>query len=215
MRYGCFGPLMLAGIVVALLLATLLVNAASFSFQRLGLTPAEALGLLTASLAGSLINIPIYRRRVVTPGEKWQAFPWLYYRPPALRQQVVAVNAGGALIPLGLAIYLFERSPIVPVVAVTLLVTAASKLLSRVVPGAGVTLPPFIPPLIAAGFALLLARGHAAAVAYIAGVLGTIIGADLLNLPAVLNMPASVLSIGGAGVFDGIFLVGIIAVLIA
>jgi uncharacterized membrane protein len=62
---------------------------------------------------------------------------------------------------------------------------------------------------------MLLASGSAAPVAYIGGTLGTLIGADLLNLPAVRRMPALMLSIGGAGVFDGVFLVGIIAVLVA
>jgi len=53
------------------------------------------------------------------------------------------------------------------------------------------------------------------AVAYISGVLGVFIGADLLNLKQLSKVGRGVMSIGGAGVFDGIYLVGIIAVLIA
>jgi uncharacterized membrane protein len=41
--------------------------------------------------------------------------------------------------------------------------------------------------------------------------MGTLIGADLLNLGKVINAGATYLSIGGAGLFDGIFLTGIIA----
>lgn len=42
-----------------------------------------------------------------------------------------------------------------------------------------------------------------------------LIGADLLNLGAVRGLGAPVASIGGAGTFDGIFVTGILAVLLA
>jgi uncharacterized membrane protein len=45
--------------------------------------------------------------------------------------------------------------------------------------------------------------------------LGTLIGADLLNLGIVSQLEAPMLSIGGAGTFDGVFLTGILAVLLA
>jgi uncharacterized membrane protein len=52
---------------------------------------------------------------------------------------------------------------------------------------------------------------------YLSGVMGTLIGADLLNIlnPDVLNMFSGVISIGGAGLFDGIFLTGVLASLMA
>jgi uncharacterized membrane protein len=62
---------------------------------------------------------------------------------------------------------------------------------------------------------VLIARENAAALAYVSGSLGTLIGADLLNLDAVPGLGAPVASIGGAGTFDGIFLTGIMAVLLA
>jgi uncharacterized membrane protein len=52
-------------------------------------------------------------------------------------------------------------------------------------------------------------------VAYISGTFGVLIGADLLNLKNLTALKAPVVSIGGAGTFDGIFLTGIIAVLLA
>ena len=61
----------------------------------------------------------------------------------------------------------------------------------------------------------MLALGTAAPLAYIAGSLGTLIGADLSNLGRVRGLGAPVASIGGAGTFDGIFLTGILAVLLA
>ena len=70
------------------------------------------------------------------------------------------------------------------------------------------------PALITAVVALVLSRENAAPLAYIAGSLGTLIGADLTNLDKVRGLGAPVASIGGA-VFDGIFLTGMLAVLLA
>jgi uncharacterized membrane protein len=73
----------------------------------------------------------------------------------------------------------------------------------------------FVPAVTAAIVALLLSREHTAQLAYIGGSLGTLIGADLLNLGNIRGLGAPDASIGGAGTFDGIFLIGIVAVLIA
>jgi uncharacterized membrane protein len=83
------------------------------------------------------------------------------------------------------------------------------------VPGIGIAIPSLVPPIIAATVALLVARANVAAVAYVSGSLGTLIGADLLNLGKVQGLGAPVVSIGGAGTFDGVFLTGILAVLLA
>jgi uncharacterized membrane protein len=56
---------------------------------------------------------------------------------------------------------------------------------------------------------------HRDAIAFVSGVMGTLIGADLLNLDHIAGLGAPVASIGGAGTFDGIFLTGIVAVLLA
>lgn len=75
-------------------------------------------------------------------------------------------------------------------------------------------MPPLAPPLVAVAGALVFARGHVAAAALIAGVLGSLIGASLPALPAALAMPEGVLSIGGAGVYESILLTGLIALLL-
>ena len=62
---------------------------------------------------------------------------------------------------------------------------------------------------------MILSREDSAPLAYIAGSLGTLIGADLTNLDKVRGLGAPIASIGGAGTFDGIFLTGILAVLLA
>jgi uncharacterized membrane protein len=45
--------------------------------------------------------------------------------------------------------------------------------------------------------------------------MGALVGADLWNLPRIGELGASVVSIGGAGTFDGVFLTGILAGLLA
>jgi uncharacterized membrane protein len=75
--------------------------------------------------------------------------------------------------------------------------------------------PTLIPPLVAAGIAMLLSWRQAAPLAYIAGTLGTLIGADLLNLDKIHGLGAPIASIGGAGTFDAVFMTGILAVLIS
>ena len=67
----------------------------------------------------------------------------------------------------------------------------------------------------AALLALLFAPSEAAPVAYIAGVAGPLIGADLLHLKDIEESATGVASIGGAGTFDGIVLSGIVAAFLA
>jgi uncharacterized membrane protein len=88
-------------------------------------------------------------------------------------------------------------------------------MLAEPAPGLGIALPVFVPPVSTAVVALLLSRRQAVPLAYIGGSLGTLIGADLLNLDKVQGLGAPVVSTGGAGTFDGIFLTGILAVLLA
>jgi len=114
-----------------------------------------------------------------------------------------------------LSIYLFRFVPIWRIIVATGVVTAITYFIAKPVKGIGITLPALIPPIFSAIISFLLFSQNPAPLAYISGVLGTLIGADLLHLKDVTKMGVGVMSIGGAGVFDGIFLVGIIAVLLA
>lgn len=143
-------------------------------------------------------------------------------RPKGLAQlhrpstTVVAVNVGGALIPTALSLYVLARCevPVRALLAMAIVSVVIHKL-ARPIRGVGIGVPTLIPPLLAALAAVVLAPGHSPPVAYVAGTLGTLIGADLLNLNKIRGLGAPVASIGGAGTFDGIFLSGIIAVLLA
>lgn len=72
-----------------------------------------------------------------------------------------------------------------------------------------------IPPVAATAAALIFSSRYAPALAYICGTMGTLLGADILHLPDIRGLGAPVASIGGAGTFDGIFVTGILAVLLA
>ncbi len=209
-------PLVLLFILLLPALAFLFYfNVAALSFTKLGLSPGGAVALFGLSLVGSVINIPLVRQRVIVEERPHFLLPFIFYYPPRVRQQVIAVNVGGAVIPTAFALYLLQRTPLAPAVAATVVVALAAKAMARVMPGLGIALPAFVPPLVAAGAALILAGDFAAPVAYIAGSLGTLIGADLLNLPRIRGLGAHMTSIGGAGVYDGIFLVGVVAAFLA
>jgi len=186
------------------------------ALSRLGLSPARAFFIVFFSLIGSTINIPLVSRQAETFPYHWpEVFPLFSpFRMPQISQQIIAINLGGAVIPLLLCVYLLPRAPFLPTFFATLISTLVCFHLSRIVPGMGVTIPAFIPPLVAVGCAYLFSPGNKIPVAYISGVMGVLIGADLLNLPHLGNYPG-IMSIGGAGVYDGIFLVGIISALLA
>jgi Protein of unknown function (DUF1614) len=76
--------------------------------------------------------------------------------------------------------------------------------------------PTLLPILVGIALALvMLIQLLAWRYAYTRIGLGTLIGADLLNLDKVQGLGAPMASIGGAGTFDGIFLTGVLAALIA
>jgi uncharacterized membrane protein len=211
--------LLLAGVLL-FLVVLIQIQALQYAYAKLGLSSSAALLLLLASLIGGYFNIPLteFPEREVRSGEIIQFFGMRYVVPVVTDwpRTVVAVNIGGALIPTLLSLYLLKKNRIwIPAFIATLVVTVACYVLAQPVPGIGIAIPSLVPPLIAAIVALFVTRTNAAAVAYISGSLGTLIGADLLNLDKVQGLGAPVASIGGAGTFDGIFLTGIIAVLLA
>lgn len=210
---------LLAGIFL-LSIAWIEVRALRLAYMRIGLGSRAALFLLLASLAGSYLNIPVARlpEQQIMSGQEIPFFGMHYVIPVVIEWPgtVVAVNVGGAVIPGLLSFYLLIKNRLwVRGLVATAGVAMVCHLLARPVSGVGIALPVFVPPISTAVVALLLSRRQAAPLAYISGSLGTLIGADLLNLDKVQGLGAPVASIGGAGTFDGIFLTGILAVLLA
>jgi len=205
---GCFVFLLLI-LLLPLLFFLIFFNIISFSFEKLGFSPEATFLIILLILLGSVVNIPLTRRKKVYVRRDY--FFGLFPRKEIVYQGV-AVNLGGALIPLSISFYLLEKVPWQPTLIATILMIAICFSLSRIVPGQGIALPAVVPPVFSALFALILAPNFAAPVAFISGIWGALIGADILNIKKVLKTSPGMLSIGGAGVFDGIFLVGIVSV---
>ncbi len=192
------------------------LNILTAGFGQLGISPEMTLFILFFILIGSSVNIPLTKKKTILSKESY--FFGMFSRP-VMKVHCIAVNVGGAIIPVLLSFYfLFQvynsGFSITRVLIATVLMTIVAKFYARVVPGKGVVLPIFIPPLFSALFAFLLMSEFAAPCAFISGTLGTLIGADLLNLKK-MRKSGGFLSIGGAGVFDGIFLTGIVSALMS
>ncbi len=198
----------------------LMLRALRYAYLNLGVSSSTAMLLLFASLIGSYFNIPIANlpdERVLS-NQVIDFFGMQYAVPVVVHWPgtVIAVNVGGAVIPTLMSIYLLiTRRLWVKGAIATAIVALVLHWLADPVRGVGIAVPIFFPALTTAIVALLLARENAAPLAYIAGSMGTLIGADLTNLDKVRGLGAPIASIGGAGTFDGIFLTGILAVLLA
>lgn len=208
-------------LIALFFVAMLQVHFFEIAFVKLGLTPEAASFLLIATLLGSGINLPIYSLHtkkaghlVMSPDRKPV---WEIFQPLREGKIIIAVNVGGCLIPVGLCLYFISLQVIDPIkiMAGVLAITALSYKFSRLIPGLGVGMPIFLAPLTSALLALVLDPEHAAHLAYISGVFGVLIGADILRLNTIAELDTPVAAIGGAGTFDGIFLTGIIAALLA
>ncbi len=212
--------LLILSVISVFLFVLIEIGILKYAYERIGINRRYIFLLLFLSLLGSYINIPLFRLppEFVQSGKIIDFFGMEYVVPMVKHWPgtVIAVNVGGAVIPVCLSLYLILKNRLLvrSLVAVGI-VTLIVHHLAYPVPGVGIAEPLFIPPLAATITALLLSWRNAPALAYIAGSLGTLIGADLLNLGRIHGLGAPVASIGGAGTFDGIFLTGILAVLIA
>jgi uncharacterized membrane protein len=208
-------------IVVLILFALIQIQALRFVYASLGISARAALFLLLVTLLGSYVNIPItelpaHRVLVDEPAVSIFGVPYMVPTVVDWPGTIIAVNVGGALVPGLLSFYLLARYRLwIPGAIATILVTAIVFWLAQPVAGVGIAVPTLIPAFAAAIVAIILARRNAAAIAYISGSLGCLLGADVLNLDKVQQLGAPVASIGGAGTFDGVFLTGVIAVIIA
>ena len=205
--------------IVVMVAVVIQVGVFTMALDKLGLSPHSAMLLLICTLAGSAINLPLFSMRAEEPPAevKQMMRSLLFGRPlPFTGKTVVAINVGGALIPVSFSIYLttVNQLPLLQVILAVTLVAVICYSFSRPIPGLGIGIPVFIAPFSAALVALLLAPGQSAPLAYICGTLGVLVGADLMRMRDIRKLGAPVASIGGAGTFDGIFFTGIIAVLL-
>ncbi|MDD2615416.1 MAG: DUF1614 domain-containing protein [Methanosarcina sp.] len=202
------------------------------AFTKIGFSVGDAFLILVLSLLGSGINIPLMTLRSDIPvvKENYIRIFGISYRVPVRRviknETTIAVNVGGAVIPVLISAYLLTRFPssLLLAGAGILIVTVITHSVARPIRGIGIATPALVPPLAATLAAVLLTSviqipgcsvdQCRVVTAYAGGVIGTLIGADLLNLGKIKDLGAPVASIGGAGTFDGIFLSGLIALLL-
>ncbi len=136
---------------------------------------------------------------------------------------LVGINVGGAVIPIILSIYLLVKNKLRPgrVIGGIILIGAITYLVTYPDPEHGIVseFPLWLLPILAAS--LLSAvfawkkEQKAAPFAYVIGTLGVLIGADLLHLFELLSTPIHATTnavIGGANVFDMVFITGVLAV---
>jgi len=231
--FNPFSLLMLLFLVMVavFVLPLLFLSVVGGAFTSLGFTWREAMFILLLTLAGSFVNIPVrtIRGRPVRLETRVDPLFGRVYRIPVTSPTTtLAVNLGGAVIPVAISLYLLYRSVVLTggvgilVAALTgiAIVAAVTHRVARPVRGLGIAIPFYIPPLVALFCAVVLAVPFgggwpAVVIAYTAGTLGTLIGADLLNLDRITDLGAPMASIGGAGTFDGVFLSGVIAAFLA
>ncbi|MHB8575637.1 MAG: DUF1614 domain-containing protein [Dehalococcoidia bacterium] len=208
-------------VVLAVLTALVVVIAfdlLTISFEKLGVSPWVTFAIFACSWAGSHINIPIWYGSHVVSGGRRIIFHnrWIFYQPPLTTQQIIAVNVGGAVIPVLFSLWLLPKAPFWRTVLATVVVAIVTHMAAVPIQGQGIEMPVWVAPVTAALLGLVLTGGNRAApLAYIAGTIGTLIGADITNLYRLGDIGGGVLSIGGAGVFDGVFISGVVAALLS
>lgn len=213
-------PFLIFVFVLGLLAVVVQLGALTIAFDKLGLSAASAFLLLTASLLGSAVNLPLFTMQAEPPPE-FTPPPWRgLLRLPSREftgKTLITVNVGGCLIPFAFSLYLLSHTPLPwgQVLLAIAGVAAISRLISQPIPGMGIGMPIFVAPVSAALIAIILNAEQSAPLAYVCGTLGVLIGADLLRLNDIRRLGAPFASIGGAGTFDGIFITGVVAVLLA
>ncbi len=184
------------------------------------------------SLFGSQINIKLKETKSLQPSITYRTvnFFGIQWRVPEVgygnKKMVIAINLGGAIIPLLLSLYIIFYSvpaleqnltfAYLKILVAFIIVTFVVHHFAKPIKGLGIAIPSFIPPLTAAltsaALFSLVAETNPFIIAYVAGTLGTLVGADLLNLNKIPKLGAPMVSIGGAGVFDGVYITGVMAI---
>jgi uncharacterized membrane protein len=225
------------GLLLFLLIITYPLFSVAFQnilIEGLGLPPETFSIILFLSLIGSYINIPLTSIEAKVPIYKLKEVRYFFvtWKVPSLEMGIkktyITINLGGGIIPLIISGFLVfwsiphystniiqSYSKLIIVLLIVIITTYRS---SRIVKGLGIATPMLGPPLITAFSTFLIDILYPIScptqIAYVGGTIGTLIGADLLNLNRLPELGAPVVSIGGAGTFDGIYLTGLISVLL-
>lgn len=204
--------------ILVLVFIFISLNILGTAFKKLGFPPEYSVYFLFLSLPCSYVNIPIGKVRSHVPVISHRASDVLRSGLAASSlntYSTIAINLGGAVLPVIMALLLLSIAKPVEILSGILLITIIIHKISRPVKGYGIVIHVMIPPFLAAFVALIISPQNAPVIAYISGTFGCILGIDILNLKKIPDLGVPVVSIGGAGTFDAIFLTGIISVILA
>jgi uncharacterized membrane protein len=159
-------------------------------------------GIIDDSIGISFSNIPLF-----TYQTNW----------------IVGINVGGAVIPILLSLYLLLKNRLKPMIVLLGIgiVAVVSFFVTYPDPEKGIvsTFPFWILPIVVASFFSIVVswreKNKAAPFAYTIGTLGVLIGADGFHMMSLLQHETQTMRIaviGGASVFDMVFITGILAV---
>ncbi|MCS7143494.1 MAG: DUF1614 domain-containing protein [Archaeoglobaceae archaeon] len=215
-------PLFLILIFVPFLILVFVFTGSAVFRLLFGVDSDKSLLLIGMIVFGSLINIPLYERKGIELIQRYEVFGFIY-SIRTKKKLVVAINIGGCVIPIILSMKLLLDiydliSPLF-LMGAFLLSSIIIYGFAKPVVGVGIVIPMLIPPVIAtiASYtAIILSDAPIILLpklSFLLGVLSTVFGADILHLREMERIGYGVISIGGAGTFDGIFLTGIFAVL--
>ncbi len=205
-------------IILVLVLIFISLNILGTAFRKLGFPPEYSVYFLFLSLPCSYLNIPIkrVRSRVSVISDKASDTLRSGLEASSLKMYTtIAINLGGAVIPIIISVFLSTKVNLVEILAGILVMTIIIHKIARPVKGSGIAIHALLPPLLAAFVAIIISPQNAPVIAYISGTFGCILGIDILNLKKIPDLGVPLVSIGGAGTFDAIFLTGIISVLLA
>ncbi len=227
MRGAPFGCLALATFLsVVIIFPLLLADVMMSAMHKLGLTPGLSLLAVMSIFFGGMINIPVKKipRSHDMQYNPVDMFGFQRVFPGFVRQRqytVIALNVGGCLVPCAIGLWQIARMagqgvPALIAAAIAISINVAvCYWTSRPVKNVGIAMQPFLPAVVAALCAIVLLPEFAPPVAFVAGVAGPLIGADMFHLKEISKINTGMASIGGAGTFDGIVLSGLVATLLA
>jgi uncharacterized membrane protein len=195
----------LSGLV--LLFIYLYITTIEKVLERVGFTKGEASSILFLTLFFGWVTIPIFPH-----SSGW----W------------IGMSLGGAIIPIMICVVLLKsrRVPMAEGFIGLVIVATIAYFITRAEEGVGIVadIPWAFMPAVAAGLYSVSTFWtdvrRAAPLAYFSGVTGTLVGADVFHLQEILSYPPSedstfsLLSIGGANIFDMVYITGIAAVLV-
>lgn len=182
--------------------------------------------LLAIVLLTSGIEIPVARKRMRKPGYRIESVNLLeeiysvelerdFSDKKRFFNTTIMLNLGGFLIPLAAALYLGIMRPNLASVEICIITIAVIYIMTTFRDGIGLVLPGYI-GVVPLALSILLAPGDVAAATFTAGVCGILIGlCAALSSINTEQQGSPMISLGGAGSFQAIYMTMVLAALVS